>query len=342
MIDWVSCELPCRHAPLETGSVLKINPQGELEWQTRCRIQVPGSHESSVQIKTGQANAEEGVANSLIFSGNPSKFLQGHNILGSDDLVALMYDTYLKVCRFIDVTPALSDLRAVKQGAYAVSMVDINQSFELNTRQDVLAWIRAAEYKSKTRHGRPSMKGSTLYWGKSSQRWALKVYSKGEEIEAPKHKLPNELSGTPLARWADNKLRVELRLKKKMLSELGISQAKDLSVKRVRALFTQYVRKLEMTEQIALTSEEQLNLPRRLRSTYLLWKSGEDLRSTLPHNTYYRHRRELLEHSIDIALRADSTERTNVVPLIRILEATPAMVPDWAFTQSLVHRSARH
>jgi len=340
VIDWVTCELPLLHVPMASGAVFKIDQSGEIEWQTKCRVQVQGSYASSVQVRS-VGSGRGGQCTGLMFSGNPSKFLQGHNIFGSDDLLSLMYDTYLKICRFLELQPQLSDLRAVKRGKYPICMVDINQSFELPTRQDVLAWIRAAEFKSKTRHGRPCMKGSTLYWGKNSQRWALKTYSKGEEIQAPKHQLPDELTETPLARWADNKLRIELRLKKKMLSELLILQAEQLTISRVRALFNDFVRKLEMSEQIALSSEKQTNLPQRLRSTYILWRSGEDLRFTLPKATYYRHRKELLDHGVNIDLRPESVERSNVVPLIRILEAQPAGVPDWAFHKQLVHPSAR-
>jgi II/X family phage/plasmid replication protein len=134
-----------------------------------------------------------------------------------------MYDTFLVLCRALGLSPSLQEVRAVKRGDYPLSMVDINQSYELPTRQDVLAWIRAAEFKSRTRHGRPQMKGGTLYWGKTSQRWALKVYSKGEEIEASKHQLPDDLLSTPIPAWADNKLRLELRIKKKQLTKHDIT-----------------------------------------------------------------------------------------------------------------------
>ncbi|RRJ84719.1 hypothetical protein D0544_06350 [Aestuariirhabdus litorea] len=53
-------------------------------------------------------------------------------------------------------------------------------------------------------------------------------------------------------------------------------------------------------------------------------------------------RRSWLEHGFDIALRQESVDRSNVVPLIRILEAQPVSVPSWAFDQQLVHPSARH
>ena len=341
MIDWVGCELPCRHFPLNAGTVMKIDSDGFLEWRSPCRIPVKGSHASGVQVRSTGATDFEGRATTLWFSGNPSKFLQGHNIFGSDDLISLMLDTYLKVLEALNIVPNIDDLRKVKEGDYPLMTVDINQSFNLGSRADVLQWIRAAEYKSKTRHGRPAMKGGTLYWGKNSQRWALKVYSKGEEIEAPKHRLPTELTNTLLPEWADTKLRLELRLKKKELREIEIKNAKDLNVQKVRKIYENYVRKLEMSEQIALSDDLQMNLPRGLCSTYILWKQGQDLRSILPKNTYYRHRRSLLEQGIDIAFRQESVEKTNVIPLLKVLEAEPASIPAWAFEQNLVHQSAR-
>ena len=341
MIDWVTAELPCHHIPLNSGAVMKVSGDGSLEWQTPCRLQVQGSHESSIQVRSGGHLDSQGRATSLFFSGNPSKFLQGHNVFGSDDLRSLMLDTFFALCSTLKIDPLLVDISAIEEGDYPLITVDINQAFELPRRQDVLSWLRAAEFKSKTRHGRPQMKGGTIYWGKHSARWALKGYSKGEEIEAPKHKLPEALNDTPLKKWADNKLRLELRLKKKELAGLGIVKANQLTEEKVKTLYRSYVRKIEMKEQIRLTSENEMKLPQKLRSTYVLWKAGEDLRSTLPKATFYRHRKELSGYGIDITLRQDTAERNNVIPLVRVLEAKPASIPDWAFTQKLVHHSAR-
>ena len=96
-----------------------------------------------------------------------------------------------------------------------------------------------------------------------------------------------------------------------------------------------------MNEQLSLSTEELNSLPQRLRSTYILWNAGEDLRDTLPKATFYRHRRELNELGIDINLRKDVIDRSNVVPLVRVLEAAPVGIPFWAFNDNLVHFSAR-
>jgi II/X family phage/plasmid replication protein len=339
MIDWVSGFLPCTHSPINSGYVMSVSPDGTLDWCTPKRRIIEGSHSQKITVKSSGSDGN-GQATELYFSGNPSKFLQGHNIFGSDNLAALMFEAYLNICTLIDLVPTGTDLAKMRAGDWRMTRVDINYSFELPSRSDVFSWLRASEFKSKTRHGRPSSTGGTLYWGKDSQRWSLKAYSKGEEIQ--KHKLPERLLSTPLSTWADNKLRIELVLRKKELEENNLHRSSVWEVDTPELLFKTYLERLEMTEQIALTDDQLIKLPSRLRSTYILWKEGHDLRPpNMPRNTYYRHRKELLEHGIDINLRQDSIDNTNVVPLVRILEATPAQIPDWAFQNGLIHDSAQ-
>ncbi len=83
-----------------------------------------------------------------------------------------------------------------------------------------------------------------------------------------------------------------------------------------------------------------IKMPNKLRSTYTLWSEGHDLRSMISKSTYYRHRIDLKEYGINIDLRPESTNKTNVVPLVKILEAVPADIPYWAFEKGLVHHSA--
>jgi II/X family phage/plasmid replication protein len=63
--------------------------------------------------------------------------------------------------------------------------------------------------------------------------------------------------------------------------------------------------------------------------SYETWLAGGDLRSMLPRRTFYKFRSELLVHGIDIAT-IQSREASNIVPLVRILEAVPVGVPEWA------------
>jgi hypothetical protein len=70
MIDWGLVLFPIIHHPINSGEVFSVDPDGEVEWRSPKRVQ----------------------ATHLWVNGNPSKFLQGHNVFGSDDIVALMSD----------------------------------------------------------------------------------------------------------------------------------------------------------------------------------------------------------------------------------------------------------
>lgn len=334
MIDWITASLPCTHVPLVTDRILRLNSDGTIDWESPCRLAATGSWESSISIKSMGGNGQ-GMATHLWVSGNPSKYLQGHNVVGSDDLLGLVFDTYLDIVKRRNLTPTEDEIEDVKTGSYRISRVDINYMFELQTRQDVVAWIRTAEFTSRTRHGRPLSKGGTIYWGKHSRRWAIKAYSKAEEIE--KHQLPGALKKSPLTEYVQNKLRIEVVLKQKELIEKQLDQASELAKYGAKKLYDEYVERIQMSEQIRLSDEKLHELPQRLRSTYVLWQHGEHVGSVLPKSTFFRHKKELLNFGIDIQTVRPKKNAANVVPLIRILKAEPAQIPDWAYQSGLIH-----
>jgi len=281
-----------------------------------------------------------GQATELWCNGNPSKFLQGHNVFGSDNVISLLYDVFCILVEQRNLQPTEEEINRIKTGDYPIKMFDVNYSFSLPSRADVLAFIRALEFKAKTRHGRPSTRGGTLYFGKNSHRWAIKLYCKAEEIQTKRGKLPFELLGQGIETWVEDKLRIELRLLRKELEELNIKKVKDLENNVLSKLFNEYLRKIDMNEQIKLTEEVMMKMPNKLRSTYTLWSEGHDLRNMISKSTYYLHRRDLKEYGINIDLRPETTKKSNVVPLVRILEAVPAEIPHWAYEKGFVHHSA--
>jgi II/X family phage/plasmid replication protein len=87
MIDWVTATLPFSSSKKFVGGrVLSIDSEGEIEWQSEKRLPVVGSHDARPHI----VSKGEGV---IDISGNPTKFLQGHNLFGSDNLVGLVLET---------------------------------------------------------------------------------------------------------------------------------------------------------------------------------------------------------------------------------------------------------
>ena len=92
MIDWITFEVRgVLHRPISGGEVVAFDAEtGDVEWRSVRRKSVEGSASSNVQIRSGDVD-RSGLASSLNFSGNPVKFLQGHNLYGSDDLPGLVY-----------------------------------------------------------------------------------------------------------------------------------------------------------------------------------------------------------------------------------------------------------
>ena len=93
-----------------------------------------------------------------------------------------------------------------------------------------------------------------------------------------------------------------------------------------------------MTTSSTLSTEVLDAMRPALRMAFHAWKSGVDLRHTLPRRTFYKYRAELLAHGIEIA---QVQQASNVVPLVRVLEAVPAKIPSWAEGTPLFYEPPR-
>ncbi|EFJ8599853.1 TPA: Replication-associated protein G2P [Escherichia coli] len=337
MIDWFTGILPCTHRPLPAGSVVSVDADGAVEWETVKRLTVRGSHESTMKVRSVGSDGE-GRATHLYIDGNPSKFLQGHSVIGSDDLQGLVLTAYARILALLHIPHDLPSYRQVMEGQFKISRIDINYMYSLSTLENVRAWLYAAEFKAKTRHGRACGKGGTVYLGKNSRRWSLKFYSKYDEHTSGKkgHQMADEFVKAGLLDWSKDKLRIELTLRTTELIDLNLTLGNSWNIETPNKLFSDYVGRIEMNQNTILTDEKIINLPRKIQSTYLLWKQGANMKEMLPKPTFYRHRKELLSFGIDINFYCESPDSNNVVPLVRTLEAKPAQIPSWVYEKGLI------
>ncbi len=347
MIDWFRGEIPFLHVPIPTGRVLSIDLDGTVEWEAVKSIQCRGSYESSIKIRSGGGDGK-GNATTLLIDGNLAKFLQGHNIFGSLDLNYLVLHVFKKICtehseHLQSVSGSQLELyksySEIKKGNYLVKMLDINFLFELGNDQSVESWLHAAEMVARTRNGRSCRDKGTVYLQKNSRRWAMKFYNKYRECiatKSKKHKLNDYLAKLGLSDFVLGKLRAELRLMSLELKDMGLTHGRHFTEAKLIALFNEYMGRINMKAQATLIDEQLLKLPRPLQSTYEHWRHGVSLKDLLPQNTFYRHRRGLLEQGIDITMPPSDPERNNVIPLMRVVEAVPVQIPQWAFDRGLV------
>lgn len=328
MIDWAKVRIPHPHTPISGGSIITVSPAGEVTREIALSMPVTGSHEARMTVSSWGSDGDS-TASHLVICGNPSKFLQGHNVIGIDDISLLIRLSYQKICERLAIQPvdySDSDVR--------LSWVDINYMYELPSLSDVRAWLAAAEFSARSRSGRAVMSGSTVYLQKHSRRWAIKFYSKYDEFAA--HPLPDGLADSGLVAYSENLLRVELRLFAKELEKIGVKTLADLPTEKVSKIYGDYMSKIILADRVRLPGREALELPAMLRSTYALWYDGHDLRVMLSRPTFYRHRKLLLEHGVDISLTAPTQKTNNVIPLMRTLTASQVQIPAWAYERKLI------
>lgn len=336
MIDWATFVFPCKHRePINGGHVVAIKPDGDIDWKSAKWSHCEGSHDSRVSVRTWTRSADP--CTHVEVSGNLVKLLQGHNLWGTDDLFGLVLDSIDHLVEQLGLTPTDEDRALWAAGAIPLTRVDVTDSYRLGSLSEVLAWLRAAEQTAHLSHrGRGQLtKGSTLYFGKHSRRWSLKLYAKGQEIAAKGHE-QGAIANLPHAtEWAQGILRAELVLRGMELRRLGLgflSQwANDDGVPfEPVSLLRERLGAMTMTTTRTLPDEVLEALTSGQKTAYFAWMAGTDLRAVLPARSFYRLRSKLLPHGVDIATLQPTADQANVVPLVRVLEAVPAPAPDWA------------
>lgn len=370
MIDWLTVVVPLScFAGLRTGEVASITPDGLVEWKVAKRLALVGSFDQRMQLRPvsvdclgirtrGVPGSIGGarefarmatVSSSLVeVSGCPAKFLQGHNVFGSDNVCGLVAAVVRRACSLLGLSPSPVEMRSIERGAFVLRRVDLTYSYSLASRSEVLAWIKAAERVGRlgTRKdrsvgqfarvgGRRMFDESTLNFAQGSRYWWLKFYAKGVELEAPKHRLPESLPmRSDLLAYAQPLLRVEVQLNSKQLDRLGLRFGSSWSAVSVADVWREHAEQVTMIGDAPVSDSTLEALPKRLRPVFLAWKSGADLASIYPRMTLFRHRKALLDFAVDISvpyMAPGDLPKSNVVPLRRVLEAVPVVDPPaWA------------
>ena len=275
-------------------------------------------------------------------SGNPAKFLQGHNVFGTNDLKYLVAKMIDKLCMMdeLELKPTDVEYENIQQGIYHLSRVDVNEHFAFPSAQVARAWLRAAGNSANMKfRGAGLFKEGTLYF--EGKRYIPKIYFKYDEINSKdkSHRLPDELLQIPeLIEYAEKSLRFEIKILSTQLKDwmlhLGCNWDADTATMLIN---DQFISKLQLSANMPIENEVIESLPKNLRLTYTAWVNGEDLRQVLSRPTFYRYRTRLMEYGIDISIVKDiEKEQSNVVPMIRYLEAVPMGIPDWAYEKGLV------
>jgi II/X family phage/plasmid replication protein len=332
MVDWVTARVPCTlPGHINGGAVIFIDAAGAVERSTDRRLQVAGSHASTLAVR--------GCGGELEISGNPAKWLQGHNVFGSSHPIRLVYHVMRRLVPILDLTPTLNERRAWVYGDYDLLRVDVTRMYDLGSNAEVVRFLNGAAVVAKGRHQKASAYGSdTVYIGQRSSRVTVKFYNKLLEMLTRGHMLPDTLAPEDrdmLLKFVEGQLRYELTLRSKELAERGLRSACAWSSDTADRLLDERLGKIELNDALRLAEDVVQQLPLKLALIYHAWRAGTDFKAIYTRPTFYRYRRQLLAYDIDIAevrpheVIAESQYLMGR-PLKSFLVGPGVSPPDWA------------
>jgi II/X family phage/plasmid replication protein len=339
MIDWVTARVSLASDGLINGGCfVSIDALGDVEYTTDKRLILEGSHESRIAVRGGMGVLE--------VSGNPAKFLQGHNLFGPAALVPLMERCLRVVADKLGLVPTVADLQAWRQGRYELSRVDIARMIDCDSLGRVRKVLDALGLVARKKYQARSVIGSgTVYIGKGSRRQVLKFYDKGYEIQQKGHQLSATLAPIwhqRLTEFAAAKVRAEVKVGSKFFHENpGYRLAGFWNEDLAASVLDSQLMALEVSDTMRLPDDVIAGLPPKLVPIYDAWRAGRDLRVLYSKPTFYRYRKQLLSFGIDIAHtqpRAVVAEAEYVAgfPLRELLSSPGAAVPEWAMGTALL------
>ncbi len=374
MVDWLSGSIPVYTGKdFFDGMIAEVDREGTPIWHSYKTAPIRGSHSSSFYLTC--QTTRHGVKQ-LRFSGNPAKFIQGHNCFGPSDpqllLSIVLPDLFRRLGVWCD-----ESIASVKMGNVRLSRIDVTGSFETGSYQSAADWLHSAKGYFSTSHQKISVEDEGVYFGKHSRRRSGKIYHKGSEILKPKHGPSLSISEKHrelLKQWASDKIRIEFCLRSNYLNEFTYSNEKGFQKKtqyllenpNIKLLDSRYIdqavpglewlynwknidlnlmhrklieEKIYISEGAMYAEKTKYNLPIAAFRTFQMWEQGLDPRGHLKKATFYRHKKQIKDIlAIDISLPNPNLnpDFAPVIPLVRIIEASTVPIPEWAYQNQLI------
>lgn len=324
-VDWLTIrqEHPAGGLPrVDSGCVMSVGKDGEVEWLTARALRHAGSFETSVNVRCD--------GHLVTFSGNVSRFGRSDNLFGFAFSEALRrINAIMAHYRLPAFTPGRAmeiddgGQTVVRWTGARVSRIDLAANFETGSAAGARAFMQWLGRQHVGRHeGRALGQGETVTFGAGSRRANWKAYIK--DLEMRRHgggdeRLIKHCEAVGLVRF-------EGTIKSNQLTEMGCAYLGDYERGYAMGKLIQlYEGQAAALSRARAAVDDLAALPKALRATARDYLAGMDCAATMCRRTFYRHRKQLLGHGIDIAV-------CNVRPFqprVRVIALRAASVPEW-------------
>jgi hypothetical protein len=331
MLDWYSGLIGYDASNMKLGVIYEVDPDGVKIWSVEPWKKAKGSYESSVQVKRDSStkemrrDAEEWIEEAEMYgedpgkacppvvlqmSGNPVKFLQGHNVFGpSVKQISEVLQAFVRGLP-AELRPRDADVEGLP--VRYNSRLDINVMVDLGSHGIVHDWLEHAQRESSTGHkhkvegfGGGNYRsgltgGKTVVWGPKSRHWSMKAYCKLCELE--KHKpVDGKLYGFA-KEFVESTVRIELTLRRPEIKKLESDEVyKVLGMDE--SIVWEFMEKIKFSVMQANVVDSKADLKPAVENVLTLWLGGYDVKNHMPRRTFYDYRRRILEQvGVDISL----------------------------------------
>lgn len=331
MIDNLTILFNIKHTPF--GKPVSYSDDNDSEKKAYKRKVQVRNYNTSLNVHSKQNGQQIEV------SGNFVKFLQGHNIFGSNDLQGLCRDVISEVAKRLDIIISKADWIEILKGYYEVMGVDVAGNYRVFSREEVPMIIRGIELHWRDQGLNVSNYGSqTVYLDQHNKNVALKFYDKRAELR--KHPLPNDLpERLRLLKYTRPLVRAELTLGAAELRRRGLDKGANWSAQLAKELLLDEVAASGLGGEIkrVLLPVEYDELPHLLKLTYRLWLHGDDVKELFDIQKYRRHRNALQNYRIDIS-KPQPKHRVKMVDIKTCISPeNVATFPRFAKKHGLIH-----
>lgn len=308
MIDWLTIVVPFRHRRLAGGNLVKFTNDGEIEWEAPARFKHEGSFSTSVTLRSqGSCPSDRYYAEYLYVDGNLTKFLQGHNVTGSDNVALIVSEALCLLFRDLGLPFSVFDLYRFSRGDFQVKRIDIIYSLKVGSSSlDADTFLDALGNTGATKYRKAYPDRGTVYFNKGSTRWSCACYNKSKELK--KRKPPKLSDDLYLKTWllarsgnrrvklwtnddwlqlqtlVDGCVRIEFRLLSLQLSDLnlidGSAWCDSFGVAAVQTydVWVSMMKRIQINGNVRIKGDQLDELPANVRGTYELWRSGVAVR----------------------------------------------------------------
>lgn len=250
-----------------------------------------------------------------------TKFLQGHNIGGSNRILYLALKVIRAIYKYLGVEFSKKERTKIKAKRIKLQRLDIACNFFLKSQAEVSAVLEAllqrfqAEGKPWTGYGKNGVE--SVYLQIHSKRVGIKFYNKGLELAA--HPISDAIVGGDILKdYAERSLRFEVTFRAEELNRLGLNYADCWTPALVREVLEKRLAKLKLNGPVDPSTPVPSAAVKAPAAFYRsLWESGTDFRGNGGYPPFKRTREALLnQEGIDILI---PKVRTPKVPLQELL-----------------------